>query len=152
MEGREEYGMGWASEEDWRMTESSPRSCCHHHSSQRKPNLTGSPEFYGGNKGVFGWNDLNVPHHILIPKESHATYQANPNLPQCLTSPDAPKSVWGHLTSGRLRSKNHLRPEWESVQYMHRPQISTEGFSPVRLILDSWHTEPQIINCILLRY
>lgn len=51
---------------------------------------------------------------------AQATYKANSNLPQCLTFLNSPKSLWGHLTLGRHRSINSLRPERECVQCMHR--------------------------------
>lgn len=94
MEGLGENGMDWASGAPWRVAESSPRCCCNHRSSQRKPELTGSLEFYGATEVSWDENYLDeqipeAPHHRLVLKGSDSCHLSNksqssliPNLPQ----------------------------------------------------------------------
>lgn len=95
-----------------RMAESGPRSCCQDHSSQRKPHLSGSWEFYGPAEKYLGALGPR-----LIHKDSGSSpHQGNSNPCQGLPPPLLTATVRRHFTPGAQPSAG----KWAVAQRLCR--------------------------------
>lgn len=95
--------------------ESLPRPCCRYHSSQRKPDLAGSQEFYRDQQGNPGMRIIWVwvaqaPRSqtpFSIKSLAPASYQVNPNPPR-LPHPLQSHSAWCLFSKSQLGAGERL--------------------------------------------